>query len=185
MSERDAPLDGKSGVLRHVIDPDSYAAWKFVALTDVAPEPDALVSTFGVGADWSAAPAVVQADDGTPEVWIIDGEVRRHVIDPPSFGAWHFGDVKKTPAPDVYKYARGLDLPTRPFLIKGSGPAIWVLDAAPAMAPPSSGDAGARHDPNARGPADTTSGCNASGSSGNGAWIAAIALIFARRKRMP
>jgi hypothetical protein len=179
------PLDGKTGVLRHVINPDSYAAWNFVALTDVAPEPDAVVSQYGVGADWSTTPSVVQADDGTPEVWIIDGEVRRHVIDPPSFGAWHFGDVKKTPAADVYKYSRGLDLPARPFLIKGSGPAIWVLDAAPQMGSPN--DPGSsRHDPNARGPADQISGCSASsGASGDGAWILAIALFFVRRKRMP
>ena len=170
-----------------MINPDSYAAWKFVALTDVAPEPDAVVSTYATGADWSTTPTVVQADDGTPEVWIIDGEVRRHVIDPPSFGAWHFGDVVKTPAADVYKYARGLDLPARPFLIQGTGPAIWVLDAAPAAGGSGSGDAGSsRHDPNTRAPEDTTSGCNASGSNGgDGAWIFAIALFSLRRRRMP
>jgi len=180
------PLDGKSGVLRHVIDPDSYAAWKFVALTDVAPEPDAVVSNYGVGADWSTTPTLVQADDGTAEVWLIDGEVRRHVIDPPSFAAWHFGDVTKTPAADVYKFARGIDLPARPFLIHGTGPAIWVLDAAPGTVPPGSGgdDGGSgHHNPNAR---SMPGGCNASGSGGgNGAWLAAIALIFMRRRRMP
>src|SRR6185369_13852673 len=113
---------------------------------------DAVVSNYGVGADWSTTPTLVQADDGTPEVWLIDGEVRRHVIDPPSFSAWHFGDIQKTPAADVYKYARGIDLPARPFLVKGTGPAISVLDVAPSAGSPGSGGDSHRHDPHVTAP---------------------------------
>ena len=37
------PLDALHGVKRHVVDPASMTAWKFSSLTDVAPEPDAVV----------------------------------------------------------------------------------------------------------------------------------------------
>ncbi len=128
------------GIKRHVVDPPSYAAWRFAQLTDLSKQPDAVVSGYAQGADWAATPQVVQADDGTPEVWVIDGEVRRHVINPDSLAAWHFtgDDVKKTPAADVYKYAKGLDLPATPFLMQGSDPAIWVLDFSPDSPPPPS-----------------------------------------------
>ena len=179
------PLDGKTGVLRHVVDPGSFAAWKFVALTDLATEPDAIVATFAQSADWAATPELEQADDGTPEVWLVDGEVRRHVIDPASFAAWHFGAVAKTPAADVYKRPRGLDLPARPFLMHGSGPAIWVLDVAPSTPPPPTtpgNDGGAAQGTNDG--TQTSGGCNTGGASTDGAWIVAFALIFRRRRRI-
>jgi hypothetical protein len=37
------------------------------------------------------SPALVQADDGSLEVWLIDGVYRRHVPDPAAFTAWGFG----------------------------------------------------------------------------------------------
>ena len=131
------PLDALHGVKRHVVDPTAMTAWKFSSLTDVAPEPDAIVNALPASADWQEKPTVVQADDGTPEVWIIDGEVRRHIVSPDSLAAWHFtgADVVKTKAATVYSFAQGADLPASPFLLQGSGPAIYVLDVAPGTAP--------------------------------------------------
>jgi GH25 family lysozyme M1 (1,4-beta-N-acetylmuramidase) len=132
------PLAPDAGVLRHVTSPAAMTAWGFSSLLDVAPEPDSVVSSYGQSADWQDAPELVQADDGTPEVWLLDGEVRRHVISPDSLAAWHrsFSEVKKLPADQVYAYAKGLDLPATPFLVKGTGPAIYVLDVAPPGPPP-------------------------------------------------
>jgi hypothetical protein len=189
------PLDPLHGVKRHVVDPASMTAWSFSSLTDVAPEPDGVIDTLPQSTDWSEKPSVVQADDGTPEVWVIDGEVRRHVINPASLAAWHFtgADVVKTAAAKVYAFAQGPDLPATPFLMQGSGPAIWVLDVAPSTppAPPTTqGDGGVGDDGGAN------SGANGGGggcsmqpfSTGNPGGFASLSfvlgiIVVARRRR--
>jgi hypothetical protein len=79
-------------------------------------------------------------------VWLIDGTTRRHVVSPASLAAWHrtAAEVVKTPAAKVYGYAKGPDLPATPFLVIGTGPAVYVLDVAPETPPgPPGSDAGA------------------------------------------
>ncbi len=136
------PLTARAGVKRHVVDPASMTAWGFSSLDDVAPEPDSVVAAYPQSADWTEKPSLVQADDGTPQVWLIDGDVRRHVVSPDSLAAWHrtFAEVVKTPAAKVYAYAQGADLPATPFLMIGTGPAVWVVDVAPDAPPGSTTD---------------------------------------------
>ena len=179
------PLTKLTGVKRHVVDPASMTAWKFSSLTDVAPEPDAVVSDFPQSADWSEKPVLVQADDGTPEVWLLDGEVRRHVVSEASLAAWHrsFADVVKTPAAKVYAYAHGPDLPATPFLMQGSGAAIWVLDVAPDGPPGSPGSDGGTTAPDGgpTGNGDTgggAGGCNIHASSPSGAATWAVGFLL-------
>jgi hypothetical protein len=181
------------GVKRHVVDPASMKAWSFSSLTDVAPEPDAIVNAYPQSADWAEKPELVQADDGTPEVWLIDGEVRRHVINPASLAAWHFTgtDAVKTPAAKVYGYAKGLDLPAEPFLVIGSGPAVWVIDTAPGGPGPNGNDAGADGG-NGNGNGDNGDnggggGCSMQPSplARSPGWLLAFAatIVLARRRR--
>jgi MYXO-CTERM domain-containing protein len=186
------PLDAKSGVKRHVLDPASMKAWSFSSLTDVAPEPDAIVTAYPDSADWQETPTLVQADDGTAEVWIIDGEVRRHVVSPASLAAWHFtgADVVKTPAAKVYAYAKGMDIPATPFLVQGSGPAIYVIDYAPGAPGSTGGDAGTTSDggPNGNDDNDTSSGggCSMQPSPAKTPWALAALLpllVVVRRRR--
>ena len=134
------PLTPAAGQKRHVTDPASMTAWGFSYLVDVAPEPDAVVDAYGQGADWSHDPVLVRGDDGSPEVWMIDGEVKRWVTSPDSLAAWHrsFSEVVTWPAAKLASYARAADLPAKPFLMHGTGPAVYVLDAAP-PGPPSTG----------------------------------------------
>ena len=181
------PVDAKAGVKRHVVDPASMKAWSFSMLTDVAPEPDAIVNAYPQSADWAETPALVQADDGTPEVWIIDGEVRRHVISMASLVAWHFAstDVVKTPAAKVYAYAKGLDLPAEPFLVIGSGPAVWVIDTAPGAPGSNGSDGGAADGGSPNGDNGGGGGCSMQPSSTRSpAWLLALAatIVLARRR---
>ncbi len=187
------PLDGKAGVLRHVTSPAAMTAWGFSYLLDVAPEPDAVVAGYGTSADWQDAPSLVQADDGTPELWMLDGEVRRHVVSPDSLAAWHrsFDEVKKLPAAQVYAYAKGPDLPAAPFLMQGSGPAVYVLDVAPNGPPPnapvtSDGGASNGQDPSGNGETGGGGGCSMQPSSAGAAgWPLALfgLLVWGRRRR--
>ena len=177
-------LDAKTGVKRHVIDPASMKAWSFSSLTDIAPEPDAVVDAYPQSADWQEKPSLVQADDGTSEVWLVDGEVRRHVINPKSLAAWHFdaADVVKTPAAKVYAYGKGLDLPATPFLVRGSGPAVYVIDYAPGAPGSNGGDGGVDSDggPNAE---NGGGGCNVQPSREKAPWALLLPVLFVMRRR--
>jgi MYXO-CTERM domain-containing protein len=177
------PLDAHAGVKRHVVSPASMTAWSFSMLTDVAPEPESVVDAYPQSADWGDKPSVVQADDGTPEVWLLDGEVRRHVINPASLAAWHWtgSSVVKAPAAKVYAYAQGPDLPATPFLVMGTGPAIYVVDVAPSTPPGApAADAGAM--PN--GDTSTASGgCSVNATPAGAPWWLLSALALAARLR--
>ncbi len=182
-------FDAHAGVKRHVVDPASMTAWAFSMLTDVAPEPDSVIAAYGQSADWSEKPSLVQADDGTPEVWMLDGEVRRHVVSPASLAAWRrtAAEIVKTAAAKVYAIAQGPDLPATPFLMIGSGPAVWVLDVAPSTppAPPTTGDdagtdGGGGHATNGGG------GCSVQSTApASGGWMLVTPLIVVvlRRRR--
>jgi MYXO-CTERM domain-containing protein len=102
-------------------------------------------------------------------VWLVDGKTRRHVVSATSLFAWHrtFAEVVKTPAAKVYANARGPDLPATPFLVIGTGPAVYVLDVAP-DAPPGS-DGGATLDGGGSGgPGDGDGGSSGNGDNGAG-----------------
>ncbi|HEX7601602.1 MAG TPA: putative metal-binding motif-containing protein [Polyangiaceae bacterium] len=127
------PKPFSPAVKRHVVNPNSMTAWKIDGFLDVVHEPEATVAGLPDGDDLPGTPELVQADDGTPEVWILDGKLRRHVVSPDSMTSWHFGfgDVKKTPAAEVYAHTKGPDFPTEQLAILGDGPALYVLDAPP------------------------------------------------------
>jgi MYXO-CTERM domain-containing protein len=156
------PLDALHGVKRWIPSPTVFGAWRFDGFRDVAHEPDALVASFPDGPDLPDAPVVVQADDGTPEVWVIDTGVRRHVVDPTSLSAWRFdgaGVVVKQPAAQVYQYPKGVDFPAAPFVFVGpSDPKTYILDVP--LQPPSAGTGG--------GGAGTGGASSASAASGAG-----------------
>lgn len=146
-------------VKRWITDPATFQAWSFDAFRDVAPVDQALVDAEPTGADVAAPPDCVQADDGTPEVWVLDQGVRRHVIDPTSLAAWRF-TVQKTPAADVYASPVGPDWPATPALIQGGGPEVYMLDV------PLDGAGGG-----ASGPSSTSSGNGLVGGGVGGAGV--------------
>jgi MYXO-CTERM domain-containing protein len=165
------PIDALHGVKRWIPSPEAFSAWRFDWFRDLAHEPDALVASFPTGPDLPAAPAVVQADDGTPEVWVIDTGVRRHVIDPAALAAWRFdgaGAVAVTPAAQVYAFPLGADLPAAPFVFASpSDPKVYLLDVPLHAATTGAGGGGAGgSDPGAGGGAGA--GAGSAGSGGDG-----------------
>lgn len=136
----EAPLTPAQGVKRWVTDPAIFSAWKFSYRDDVAHYPDSVVDGYPDGPDWPAAPQVVQADDGTPEVWVIDGTVRRHVLNPQAMKAWRFDAPQSMPAAELYGYPAAVDFRPEPFLMMGSGAKVYVLDSPwSAKEPPPAG----------------------------------------------
>jgi MYXO-CTERM domain-containing protein len=121
-----------AGVLRHVVDPMSYAAWGFVGFIDQLSVTDPDLAALKMSIDLPGAPQLLQGE-GQPEVWLIDGptgKIRRHVPDPTVAARWHLdlGTVTKVPAADIESFVVGPPLRDRPMLVKGSGPAVYLLD---------------------------------------------------------
>jgi MYXO-CTERM domain-containing protein len=196
-----APPTPPAGVKRAIAGSDAFDAWKLSTLTDLAHEPDAVVAALPQGPGWTAAPVVVQADDGTPEVWVIDPPVRRHVSDPASLAAWHVDTsaIQKWPAAQVYGYPEGPALRSTPFLVQGSTDDVYVVDDALDATPsvnrtgseatrgtgghaPTGGEGGA-----GAGPEGAPGGCSMGGTPADRApaMLASLAalLVMTRRRR--
>ena len=172
---------------RHIANPDTYAAWKLSAFDDELSLTDAALAAIPEAAEISGPPVLVQADDGTPDVWLVDGKTRRHVTSPASARAWHFdlSTVKKQPAATVQALTLGPPLRFRPMLAQGTGPAIWLLDARPED---KEVDAGTSADGGVIDPTPNDDGGCALATSkaphggSNGLWIF-LAWIFLKRSR--
>lgn len=122
-------------IRRHVASPAVLTAWKLSLFVDALPLSDASINAFGPGTDLAAAPELVRADDKSPEVWLVDGPYRRHVVDAASAAAWRFDLTKvvTTPAAQVLALAQGPDVRARPILARAADGAVNVLDDPSAL----------------------------------------------------
>jgi len=122
------------GVRRHVVSPDSLASWQFRTFLDLAAIDDAAYDAIPKGSDLPAVRgAIIRADDGSPEVWMIDGATRRHVTSPAVARRWQLdlAKVDTWPAAKVGALRLGPALRGAPFLVKASGPAVDLIDDDP------------------------------------------------------
>jgi hypothetical protein len=120
---------GAARVRRHVVSQASLAAWR-CGLGEVWTLPDTELTGYPEGTALPAAPSLVQAT-GDPAVYLVDGATKRHVASTRVLAAWRWtsGDVAaRTPA-QVAAMPQGPDVVEYPYLVKGSGPAVYVLDA--------------------------------------------------------
>jgi len=206
------PVDAAHGVRRWVTTQEIFGAWKFSGFLDVAHVSDAELNAFPKGPDWPAAPLLAQGDDGSPEVWSIDGTSRRHVMSMDDLNAWRFDTaaIEKWSPSKLAAQESGLDWPHVPFLVQGTGPEVYVIDSSAAAgaagAAGSSGAAGSAGAPGAGGsdagtsdagadapphavfpPSSDDGGCSAAPlrqpPSAGVVLLAASALLAARRRR--
>ncbi|MFT3839820.1 MAG: GH25 family lysozyme [Myxococcaceae bacterium] len=183
-----------SGVRRHVQGETDFAAWGFSSLMDVRPVSDADFAALTENVPLPSTPRLVQAA-GHAEVYLIDSGYRRWVTDPASAQAWHF-DLSHLETIDfdvLNAMPEGPHVTGRPLLVKGSGPAIDLLDspfppmqiagAEPVAPPPQLATLG----PTAKSslPGSTkfkaTGGCSATGEST--LVFAAALVVFALSRR--
>ena len=157
------------GVRRHITSPDVLAAWGLHGY-DVVTLADDQMDAYTDGGDIAAAPQLIQAD-GDPAVYLVDGPdgtILRHVTSTASMVAWHFtADMVKTVDPaELDNYTIGAPLPDAPFVTKGSGPAVYVLDVGDVSNPdatvPGSGMDG---------------GCQVGGGGGGGGMAGGLVLL--------
>ncbi|MBI2389540.1 MAG: M23 family metallopeptidase [Deltaproteobacteria bacterium] len=120
------------GVLRHVPDPKTYASWSFDPIWHQVAVDDAKLAGREKGVDLPPVPRLVKGDDGAPEVWLIDGGLRRHVPNPDVLVAWSFDGttIETMAAAEIAALPKGPVVRNAPFLVKGSGPEVWLVDDA-------------------------------------------------------
>lgn len=150
------PVTPANGVKRLVPSAAVAVSWKVSMLTDVAHLDEPTIAAFPKGEDLPAAPDVQIADDGSPEVWLVENGKRRHVVSPASMTAWHFAATKK-PAATLKAMPQGPDWRVTPFFVQGATPTLFALDVSPSTPPGPSG-----------GPIAPASGDGAKGGAGDG-----------------
>jgi MYXO-CTERM domain-containing protein len=142
------------------------------------------------------APKLVKADDMSPEVWLIDSGYRRHVPNPDVLVAWEFdgATVELMPAAEINALPKGPDVRNAPYLVKGSGAEVYLIDDAfEGTIPNTKADAGPEDDAAVNPAADPNAaelngscGCRAAPSRTNGGFAAVgLALLISRRRRSP
>ena len=181
------PVAAPDGVLRHVTSEEVMAAWSFDAL-DVLVLPDDVLAEYEVGDDWASDPLLVRAE-GESAVYLLDGAQRRHVTSPDAMAAWRFSfdAVEPRAAADVEAIALGPELLPRPWLLRGSGPEVYVLDVSEAAPPIDGGalgpDGGIGSEGGTRG-ATIASGCAVTpGRASHAWWLLALGAAALVRRR--
>ncbi len=117
------------GAKRWISSPAVLATWHLGPL-DVMPVPEVTLHGLRELEQLPDAPVLLRADDGSPEVWVADGRVKRHIVDPSVAAAWRFdlGAAVVRPAIEIERMPTGLPLPSRPLAIQARGPEIYLVD---------------------------------------------------------
>jgi hypothetical protein len=119
-----------SGIRRHVTNPESLAAWKLDPFWHALPLDDSAIDAIPEGDALPQTPSLVQADDGSSEVWLVDGTHRRHVPDPTVLAnwGWAFSDVQVKPAAEVDALEVGPVVRTSPVLVVADSGKVDLID---------------------------------------------------------
>ena len=129
------------GVRRHVPSPTVLAAWKLDTFEDMVTVDDATLEKLPLGRDLQATPVLISTDDPKVGVQLVDGALHRHVQNPQSMDDWRFdfAAVTKWTADKYAALKPGPEWRLRPFLAKGTGAAVYLLDDRTSEDPSSPG----------------------------------------------
>ncbi|HEX7665610.1 MAG TPA: GH25 family lysozyme [Polyangiaceae bacterium] len=153
------PVSTTDGVIRHVPSTAVLTAWKLSTFWSKSPQTAATVDAYTKGDDFPDAPEVVKADDGSAAVYVIDGDVKRHVVSTTSLKAWNF-TVKTMEAAKLAAIPAGPDWRVSPFMVQAKGEAaVYMLDLAPPT-PPGTEPTGEGSDPQTDDGSDDSSNDN-------------------------
>lgn len=125
--------------VRRWVSSTAFGAWRF-SFDEAYRRSLAQVTAVARGADFPASPVMVRADDGSPQVWILDGSERRHLQSEASAAAWQLDLSRVTvlPVAQVKGIKEGKPWRLEPFLVMSrEDGAVYVVDAAPS--PPAGG----------------------------------------------
>ena len=119
------------GIRRKLKDTSTFEAWRFSDYWDVLTLDQATIDEIEEGPELPDAPELAKSDDGAPEVWLIDGDFRRHVPNPSVFAAWSFDwdAIEEMPADELDALSEGTAVRSRPTLVTTtSGDVFYLID---------------------------------------------------------
>jgi GH25 family lysozyme M1 (1,4-beta-N-acetylmuramidase) len=132
------------GVRRHVPSIAVLGAWKLDPFEDMVTVDDATLEKLPIGRDLGDKPSLINTDDPKVGVQLVDGALHRHVQSPASMDAWRFdfAAVVKWTADKYATLKAGPEWRLRPFLVKGSTAAVYLLDDRTSEDPTTPGPSG-------------------------------------------
>jgi hypothetical protein len=109
---------------------DALNAWQLSLFEDVAIYTDDELSDFAIGPALPDEPRFARAADGSSNVFWLDLGSKRRVAG--SGAAWGFDDtwVDTETNATLSAMPDGPDMPRRPFLMRATGPTLYLLDSA-------------------------------------------------------
>lgn len=118
-----------AGVRRHIASPDVLADWKFDTFWQMARVDDATLNAIVEWKEFPLSPLMMRVE-GDPAVWVSDSGFRRLIPSPEVAAAWQLDlNAAVVWAPeDLMMVPEGTPLRPEPFLVIGSGPAVYLLD---------------------------------------------------------
>lgn len=128
------PPAAPAGVVkRRIPNADVLKAWKFLTV-EIAKLDDAALAALPLGPELSFAPSLISAK-GAPEVYVREYTTVRHVPTPSTMSAWEFdfAAIKTVEPTELAGDLRGASWGATPFLAKGSGDDVFLLDAPPPL----------------------------------------------------
>jgi hypothetical protein len=127
------PAYSGGAVRRHIPNPDVLGAWK-LGVHDISPRTDAELDAVPEAAPMVSAPTLVKIDGGAA-VYVLEYGVLRHIPNPAALSAWRLGGaaIQDVSSADAAGWLLGAPWPDAPFLIKGSGAAVYMMDAPPPL----------------------------------------------------
>lgn len=127
------PEIARGSVRRPIASPDVLAAWRLSGKDVAALEP-ATLAELADGAPLSPAPDLVRVD-GDTRVFVREGAVLRHVLDPAALSAWRleFASLRTVTAAEVAGALHGAPWRGQPYVARGSGPQLYLVDAPPPL----------------------------------------------------
>jgi uncharacterized membrane protein YgcG len=136
------PPEAPTGIRRKVDGATVSDAWQFSTFWDLLPLGEGEADALPEGPALTTAPALVQSDDGSATLWLVEGGLRREVS-PEAKVAWHLDSlaVETRPAAMVSALVEGSALRPRPVVFLRGG-LYLVDDPQPAAPIPTSSSSG-------------------------------------------
>jgi len=118
-----------AGIARRISTPDIYGTWKFSSFYDHLPIDGAAVDAIPRGENLPDEPLLVLGPK-KDKVYLVDGDVKRHIPDPWAMLAWHFEWAAVQDVTDVQLAAwqDGPSLRVRPVVVENSEGELWLID---------------------------------------------------------
>jgi hypothetical protein len=119
-----------TGIKRALPNAATQIEWRLDSFWHELLTDDATIETLPSGTALPSQPVLVRADDGTPAIWLLDGDTRRSVPQPSGMINWRFdaAAVETRPAAELYAMTQGVPLRARPMLVRTSYDEVFLID---------------------------------------------------------